>query len=140
ATLAIAISSRSVRQRVRMLVVLAGAFVLLVSANFVPAIQSDQGVTTLALLTARAQYTAVQLLDPQNQFQQRRQVESLSIFQTLTKEQLDVHSLIGFGLGATYVGPTGSSLDTLVIGPRHFIHDGYLAIWFRLGLIGLLAY
>ncbi len=88
-----------------------------------------------AALLDRIRYTGEQLFHPINQVQERRVIETSDVL------TLAVHSpVFGYGLGAQYIGPTGyTPLDT-TIGERHFVHDGYLAILLRLGLLGLVAY
>ncbi len=51
-------------------------------------------------------------------------------------------SIFGGGLGATYLGPTGS-LDTNYVqlqhSTKHYTYNTYLAMLLRMGLLGLLA-
>ncbi|MDQ6877303.1 MAG: hypothetical protein M3082_06325 [Candidatus Dormibacteraeota bacterium] len=99
-----------------------------------PALLSDGAPDVLGLALSRAQYTSQQLLDPVNEIQMRRIIEVDTVVQSLPTVPI-----LGLGLGATYVGPTGASLADLVIGPRHYIHDAYAALLFRMGVLGLLC-
>ncbi len=82
----------------------------------------------------RVTFTPQQLFAPVGPIQARRQVESAAVIQEILRSPV-----LGAGLGAEYIGPTGDRLANYYIGPRHFIHDSYLAIWFRMGIGGLIA-
>lgn len=117
--------------RKRFLIIFAvGAAVLLVGGPIIALFIG--GSDLLALVITRVLYTPAQIFDPSNPIQSRRLTEIQSVAGLLPQSPI-----LGFGLGATYIGSTGASLATVVTGQRHYIHDGYAAIAFRSGLAGL---
>ncbi len=92
----------------------------------------------LDYLEFRITYTPQQLLNPANRIEARRELEVIYVADDLMRSPLT--TILGDGLGATYQGDTGYSAATLTFGDRHFIHDSYLAYWFRMGIPGLVIY
>lgn len=128
-TIVLILLSKGLRKRF-MVIFAVGAGVLLIGGPIIALFVG--GSDLLALVVARVLYTPVQIFDPTNAIQTRRLTEIQSVAALLPRSPI-----LGFGLGATYIGSTGASLSDVVTGQRHYIHDGYAATAFRSGLAGL---
>jgi len=133
------IASSTAGDRIRLLRGL-GVAVVVLAILAVPAllIAQQRAPHLLDYFKFRIAFTPQQLLNPLDRIEARRQLEFVYVADDLMRSPLT--TVFGEGLGAIYQGDTGYSYKTLTFGDRHFIHDSYLAYWFRLGVPGLLIY
>jgi O-antigen ligase len=135
----LAIASSSKGERLRLARGLGVALVVLAILAIPAVLVAQQWAPHLLdYLEFRITYTPQQLFNPANRIEARRELEVVYVAGDLMRSPLT--AVFGEGLGATYLGDTGYSAATLTFGDRHFIHDSYLAYWFRMGIPGLVAY
>jgi O-antigen ligase len=87
------------------------------------------------LIFQRIQYTSTQLSHSEDPVMGRRLAEARSAL-----GQIFHSPIFGKGLGGTYKEFTGSSSAELEFGERHYIHNTYLQILLRMGIIALISY
>jgi O-antigen ligase len=93
---------------------------------------SFRGQPLLDWLIARAEYTVLQLTSDSNPGRVSRLFEY-----RVAWDALQTSPVLGTGLGSQYLGYVADEEDWLVL--KHYMHNSYLALVFRTGIIGLVA-